>query len=49
MFKRFAASMRRFMYGRYGTDQLNMALLIVAVIVSLVNDFQSVLQAAYRA
>ena len=41
MFKRFAASMRRFMYGRYGTDQLNMALLIVAEIVSLVNGILS--------
>lgn len=38
--------MRRFMTGRYGSDQLNMAILVTAVLVSLVN---SILTVALRA
>ena len=38
MFRRIGAALRRFMYGRYGSDQLNMALLVFAVLVSLINS-----------
>lgn len=41
MFRRFGESIRRFMYGRYGTDQLNIALLIAAVAVSLTHSLLS--------
>ncbi len=41
MFRRIGASIRRFMYGRYGSDELNLALLITAVIVSLLNTLLS--------
>ena len=41
MFRRFGESIRRFMYGRYGTDELNIALLIAAVAVSLTNSLLS--------
>lgn len=41
MFRRFGESFRRFMYGRYGSDELNIALLISAVAVSLTNSFLS--------
>lgn len=41
MFRRFGESFRRFMYGRYGSDELNIALLIGAVAVSLVNSILS--------
>lgn len=41
MFRRFGESFRRFMYGRYGSDELNIALLILAVAVSLSNTFLS--------
>ena len=41
MFRRFGESFRRFMYGRYGSDELNIALLIAAVAVSLSNTFLS--------
>ena len=37
MFKRLTGSFRRLMFGRYGSDQLSMALLFTAVIVSLLN------------
>ncbi len=33
--------MRQFMYGRYGSDQLNMALLIAAVVLSILNSIFS--------
>lgn len=39
MFRRLGESFRRFMYGRYGSDELNIALLIAAVAVSLINSF----------
>ena len=42
MFRRFGESFRRFMYGRYGFDELNIALLIVAVAVNLTNSILTV-------
>ena len=42
MFRRIGAALRRFMYGRYGSDQLNMAILIAAVLVSLTNSILTV-------
>lgn len=42
MFRRIGAALRRFMYGRYGSDQLNMAILIAAVLVSLTNSVLTV-------
>ena len=41
MFRRFGESFRRFMYGRYGSDELNIALLIAAVAISLINSILS--------
>ena len=38
MFRRIGAALRQFMYGRYGSDQLNMAILVLAVLVSLINS-----------
>lgn len=38
MFRRFGDFVRRFMYGRYGADQLNIALLLSAIAVSMVNS-----------
>ena len=35
MFQKIGAAFRRFMYGRYGTDGLNKALLIAAVVLLL--------------
>lgn len=43
MFRRFGESFRRFMYGRYGSDELNIALLIAAVAISLINSILSML------
>ena len=36
MLQRFSESMRRFMYGRCGVDQLNIFLLVAAVILNLI-------------
>ncbi len=41
MFRRLGNALRRFMYGRYGSDQLNMTLLITSVGVSLTNSILS--------
>lgn len=41
MFRRFGDSLRRFMAGRYGTDKLNMAMLVAAVALSLLNTVLS--------
>ena len=41
MFRRIGDSIRRFMYGRYGSDELNVALLIVSVVLSLLNTLLS--------
>ena len=35
MFQRLRDGFARFMYGRYGTDKLNMALLVTAVVLTL--------------
>lgn len=35
--RRFSEGIRRFMWGRYGTDQLNLFLLIVAVVLCLIS------------
>ena len=37
MFRKIGAAFRRMMYGRYGSDELNLLLLILAVLVSLCN------------
>lgn len=43
MFKQFFVNLgqglRRFMAGRYGTDHLNMAILMIGVIISLIGTF----------
>ena len=36
MLQRFSEGLRRFMYGRYGLDQLNIFLLVSAVVLSIV-------------
>ena len=41
MFRRFGNSLRRFMYGRYGVDQLNITLLVTAVAMSILNSIFS--------
>ena len=43
MFRRLGASIRKWMYGRYGSDQLNMLLLVLAVILSLTNTIPPIL------
>ena len=37
MFRKIGAAFRRMMYGRYGSDELNLLLLILAVLISLCN------------
>ena len=39
LFGRLAAGARRFMMGRYGTDKLNMAILVVGLVASLLSVF----------
>lgn len=41
MFRRLGGALRQFMYGRYGSDQLNLALLITAVVLSILNSIFS--------
>ena len=41
MFRKIGAAFRRMMYGRYGSDELNMLLPILAVLVSLCNAILS--------
>lgn len=41
MFQRWKQSFFRFMYGRYGTDQLNNALLILGVVLTVLGWFSS--------
>ncbi len=43
MLRRFSESSRRFMYGRCGVDQLNMALLVAVVVLSIVSVILSFL------
>lgn len=42
MFRRIGDSLRRFMYGRYGSDELNLALLVLAVTLSILNTVLSI-------
>lgn len=37
MFRKIGSAFRRMMYGRYGSDELNLLLLILAVLISLCN------------
>lgn len=41
MFRRIGTAFRRMMYGRYGSDELNLLLLILAVLISLCNAILS--------
>ncbi|MEG1943110.1 MAG: hypothetical protein RR049_04770, partial [Angelakisella sp.] len=41
MLKRINESLQRFMYGRYGMDQLSLALLIIGMIASLCSGFKN--------
>lgn len=43
MFRRVGESFRRFLSGRYGSDTLNLALMIVAVVISLLNTILSLI------
>lgn len=43
MFRRFGDSVRKFMYGRYGSDQLNIVILITAIAISLTNSLLSLI------
>ena len=45
MFRRMSNSFRQFMYGRYGSDELNMALLAAALVLSVLN---SIFSAVFR-
>ena len=42
MLQRLRETYRRFMYGRYGSDQLNIALLVAAVATSLLSSILSI-------
>jgi hypothetical protein len=48
MLQRFSESMRRFMYGRSGMDQLNIFLLITAVVLNLISLLLAQLGAVSR-
>lgn len=41
-FAKLSAGLQRFMAGRYGTDKLNMAILVAALVVCLVSGFVKV-------
>lgn len=43
MFRRFGNAVRKFMYGRYGSDQLNIALLVAAIAISFTNSILSLI------
>lgn len=49
MFKRLGDMLRRFMYGRYGSDQLNLTMLITAVVLSILNSILSAIFRQYSA
>ena len=49
MFRRIFMSIRRFMYGRYGSDELNVALLGVALVLSVLNSIFSAIFRESRA
>lgn len=48
MLQRFSEAMRRFMYGRYGVDQLNIFLLVAAVVLNVIAMILSRLGAVCR-
>ena len=39
MLRKIGDAIRRFMYGRYGTDQLNIAIIVVSLIILFVGRF----------
>ena len=41
MFRKIGDALRRFMYGRYGTDKLNMALLVAALVLLILGGLGS--------
>ena len=41
MFRRMSNSFRQFMYGRYGSDEMNAALLATAIVLSVLNSIFS--------
>ncbi len=41
MFRRLSNSFRQFMYGRYGSDEMNAALLATAIVLSVLNSIFS--------
>ena len=43
MFRRIGNTIRRFMYGRYGSDQLNTTLFVTALVLSVTNSILSVI------
>lgn len=43
MFRRFGNAVRKFMYGRYGSDQLNIVLLVAAIAISFTNSILSLI------
>lgn len=49
MFRRFNNWFARFMYGRYGSDKLNMVLLVTGLVISLVGTFSGLLILGYLA
>lgn len=49
MFRRFNNWFARFMYGRYGSDKLNLVLLVTGLVISLVGTFSRLLILGYLA
>ena len=49
MFRRFNNWFARFMYGRYGSDKLNLVLLVTGLVISLVGTFSGLLILGYLA
>ena len=47
MFRKMNLWLARFMYGRYGSDKLNMVLLITGLVISLVSSFSGVFLLGY--
>ena len=47
MFRRMNMWLARFMYGRYGSDKLNMVLLVTGLVISLISSFSGVFLLGY--
>ena len=47
MFRRMNMWLARFMYGRYGSDKLNMVLLVTGLVISLLSSFSGVFLLGY--